>query len=78
MQKAYGDRRLAHLEWKQACDMGDAVHQDKRGTEGAGCRGWLVGEDGFTCEELADARTGMEPQGWGLGAVGRCRMEGDR
>lgn len=65
MQKDYGDRRLAHLEWKQTGDMGDAVRQDGSGTKGAGWGGRLVGEDGFTCEELADARTGNGAPGLG-------------
>lgn len=68
MQKDYGDRRLAHLEWKQACGMDDAVRQDRRGTKGAGWGGRLVGEDGFTCEELADARTGKGAPGLGSGS----------
>lgn len=87
MQKDYGDRRLAHMEWKQACDTGD-VCIETGVTKGAGEGRWLVDEDGFACEELAvgpeeeclggDARRGNGAPGLGMGAVGRCRMEGDK
>lgn len=43
MQKDYGDRRLAHVEWKQACD----VCIKTKVTKGAGWGGWLADEDGF-------------------------------
>lgn len=78
MQKDYGDRRLAHLEWKQACDMGDAVRQDRKGRKGAGWGGWLVGEDGFTCEELADARTGNGAPALGSGSSWEVQDGGEQ
>lgn len=42
MQKNYGDRKLAQVEWKQVCDMGDAVYQDRKVTKAAGLGGWLM------------------------------------
>lgn len=78
MQKDYGtedwptwsgSRRVA---WVMLC-----VKTGEAQREQAGEGGWLV-------RMVLPARSwlmpgqGREPQGWGLGAVGSCRMEGDR
>lgn len=51
MQKDYGKRKLAHMEWEQVCAMGDAVQRNRQVTKGAGLS-WLDDEDGSACGPL--------------------------